>query len=315
MTLRTALVALALTAVPASAQAASACLNLITQNALHFGNNDPGTKSQKLSGLNSLINDYKWTSSQPRVLAIAMQEVMQGTASYNPWSSSSTPKFITTHLWSVNSYAEAYGFILDKNFSKQGSYVDFAWDLEDVDSSIIGNFVRPPGAVLVTCGDGTNPDENVWLVNIHITWGSGAAARNDETEAMAEAIEAYLGCAVDSSNPGSCTMSGSPGAWSANNAIVSGDWNRNKNQINTRLCGNISGTYTCEVFLNDKTSINRSTANYASPYDHFVSVYKTVDPMPTAATRQGPSDYGQTSLRNYVDRVSDHMGVENGVDL
>lgn len=315
--MRRALASLLLLAASGSARAADDCITLISQNALHFGQDDPGTKSQKEAGLNALINKYKWKANGDRVLVMGMQEVMQGAGDYNPWSGSSAPSFLTSTLWSVNSYAEAYGFVLDKNFSKQGAFVDFPWDLDDVGgSALLPYFVRPPAGVLLSCGDGTDPDENVWILNIHVTWGKSAGARNDETAAAADAVEKYLQCAVDPSAPGNCTMSGVPGVWTANRAIILGDWNRNENQVNTHLCGNVSSGYHCEVFIDDDTSINRSTQTYASNYDHFVTVYKTTskDPTPTAGTRLQPSDYSLTSLADFVTQVSDHMGVKIGVD-
>jgi hypothetical protein len=293
------------------------CLRVVSQNALHFGWNDPGPMAQKIPPLVGMFGRNN-NAATGLNLIVLIQEVMKNVAGYNPFTAT-YPNYITSVGSGPPGYVEHYGFVPDTAFFVPNAprrFVNGTYDYRNINAGQAMLFIRPPSGVFVSCGNGTQPAQNVWLLNFHAIFGKRKGQRTAEAAALAQAVRDYLGCQVNQAAPGTCVTAG----WQASALIIGGDWNIPGQDVNAHLCGspNLPAGYACTVHINVKTSINRP-GNFTSQYDHFVSIYPTgtADPLGAAAIIAFPEYTGITCMGTpclqFRRTVSDHIGIKTNV--
>ena len=274
----------------------SQCLTLVTQNALHMGWNDPGPSANKIAALTTMQGN----AAPPSL--VMYQEVMNATPHFANYR-------VGAAKGSSSNYLERYGFTVAT--SSAFTVAAGVWEYENLPvHTASGALSRPPTGLAASCATSAG-EVVIWFLSFHAIYGDYAWQRHGEATAIATVVRDYFACRPDFGS-GTCSTT----AAVARHVIVGGDWNLSRNQVNNDTCVPLqSAGYTCTVWVNDKTSLNRQTAAWSKRYDHFVVVTAPgqVAPTITGAGRILFSSYGVAGAAAFVQKVSDHIGVVSSV--
>lgn len=290
--------------------AAQSCLNLVSQNTLHYGYRQPRAGYvNKPTAFRDMLDGYASGGGIPYVMGM-FQEVMRDSATQDV---PNYPGYITGVRKGRGSYKEAYGFVPDRDITlvTGAKFAPVIWEYENINPGHAASFIRPPAAIFVSCTTPAVQNDNVWLINLHSIFGRTIGQRRYEAASMATVVTDYFNCAVNINNQTFCNVANST---AASAVIIGADWNLTDTDVDTQLCTPLrQAGLECAVHINVLTSINRA-GNYSSSYDHWVEVYANGAAAPLSNyARLAPANYNMASLPNFRNTVSDHMGIFTNV--
>lgn len=283
------------------------CRTIVSQNALHFGWNDPTAIATKFGYYQTMLNSI--SNAGPGFVAM-LQEVMD--PQYLPFQGY---RYQVSARKGRSTYLESYGFVDGSNAN--AGQVSGIFEFSPFLPQVASGFDRPPSAVMLVC-DPTDPDANFWLINNHTRFGKGGKTpRRQEVALMAQVIAFFLNCSVANTLNPPCT--GNQNDIQATNIVIAGDWNLTETDLDGEFANNVPAGYQYAILIddNDKTSLNRQRGVWSKNYDHFVLVWPSGTPQPFRATRIDFSLYGIRNCNlnqgclDFVINVSDHIGIQS----
>ena len=282
--------------------AASADVLVVSQNALHLGQNSSSVP-------NYIPNKNAWVralaawpgNSLPQLTFL--QEVMSQSS-----ESAIQPPGGTVHFGPLkgnSSYLERYGNILVNDAANHATILCHVDTAGLITSGV--SIQRPPDATLVSDATGASP-RLVWFLNFHATFGSGSegmAARRAEIAEIGNII-----ARLRAAPPAGCTQT-------TDNAVVLGDWNLTATDAAFQTLAANAGFTRLGATPNVKTSLN-SQGNPSSPYDHFIfddaRIQVTLAALPAQTVCGTNTTFAAglltpASTQSFRTHCSDHLGI------
>lgn len=282
--------------------AASADVLVISQNALHLGQNSSSVP-------NYIPNKNAWVralaawpgNSLPQLTFL--QEVMSQSS-----EAAIQPAGGIVHfgpLKGTSSYLERYGNILVNDASSHAAILCHVDTAGLITAGV--SIQRPPDATLVSDGTGGGP-QLVWFLNFHATFGSGSegmAARRAEIAEIGNII-----ARLRAAPPAGCTQT-------TDNAVVLGDWNLTATDAAFQTLAANAGFTRLGATPNVKTSLN-SQGVRSSPYDHFIfddaRIQVTLAALPAQPACGTTTSFAAglltpASSQSFRTNCSDHLGI------
>lgn len=282
--------------------AASADVLVVSQNALHLGQNSKAVPNY-IPNKNAFIQALAhWPGNSLPQLTF-LQEVMSQSS-----EAAVAPAGGTMHfgpLKGTSSYKERYGVGL---VNDAGNHLTILCHVDTATLITAGVVVqRPPDATLVsdTSGGGA---QLVWFLNFHATFGegsSGLAARRAEIAEVGRII-----ARLRAATPAGCPRTG-------DNAVVLGDWNLDATDAAFQTLATNAGFTRLGATPNVRTSLN-AEGTPSNPYDHFIfddaRLEVTLAALPAQTVCGTRTTFAAgvltpTSLASFRTNCSDHLGI------
>jgi hypothetical protein len=282
--------------------AAAADVLVVSQNALHLGQNShavPNYIPNKNAFIRSLAH---WPGNGLPQLTF-LQEVMSqaNEAAIRPTGG-------TVHfgpLKGTTSYLERYGAVL---VNDAGNHLTVICQIDTAPLIAAGVVIqRPPDATLIRDATGASP-QLIWFLNFHATFGTGSAGMTARRAEIGEIgnIIARLRAAA----PAGCPQT-------TDNAVVLGDWNLTATDAAFQTLAANAGFTRLGATPNVKTSLNAQGVT-SSPYDHFIFDDARIQVTPAALPAQDICSTSATfavgvltpaAFHNFRRNCSDHIGI------
>ncbi|MEA3000363.1 MAG: hypothetical protein QOH04_2920 [Sphingomonadales bacterium] len=279
--------------------AASADFLVVSQNALHLGQNSNGVPNY-IVNKNAFIRGLAHWPGNTLAQMTFLQEVMTQAD-----QAAVTPAGGSVHFSALKgntTYLERYADLL---VNDAGGRLAILCHVDTAGLTSPGAVQRAPEATLIS-DSSSGTAQLVWFLDYHATFGTGGpAARRGEIAEIGNIVK-RLTAAIPAGCPATTPA-----------AVVVGDWNMNATDASFAQLAANAGFARPAFTPNVKTSLNAQGAT-ASPYDHFIwddaRVQVTLAALPTQTICSTKASFvagilSPTSGRDFRRNCSDHLGI------